>query len=286
MSGILNIESGANKSQPPAQESKTEAIPPEILGKIFSYLNRSEILRVSSVSRAWNAAAINAFGRREFHLIEQFLKFVCKNLDEERYSSKIENLQALLSDRRVLGRNIIEIKCSIFFIKEKILDELQNLDDRCFDLLAKNNKDLPLFFDDLVELAKTQKKLIHANKNHYERKRIPLLREIFRKVQRSGYLEAALGPVNAIPNEQKRLKELMEIFRASIWVRSGFIEKALVIARAMQQEEAKDFLLLHIVNALIRIPDIEKAKEIANTISDERYREYAEEAIAKADSSP
>ncbi len=211
MSLLPKIDS--NTPSPPKRENLiTEKLSPELLNKMFSYLDRSDIQSASLVSRTWNAIARDSASHKELRLIKAFVEFVCRQLDREVHSAQIAAIRNTVDVSIVKNDTLTQIKSSVLATKEKIIKVLEELDhEKLLELKKTGVKNTPLLFDDIFDQTILNKKLYIARQRTDEAAREMDLLDIFLHWLLLKNFDKANEVAHEIPNEKLKNAALSDI---------------------------------------------------------------------------
>ncbi len=144
MSSINPNKADSFKYETPSEkENEIGILPDDVFKEIFSILSDNEKGSLAAVSKDWNKNIVNLVKNKEFAHIINTVKFIIKNLDETSYKTQIEELNKIISDKKILNSvSIKDLRTSISELQDKLshaLKELKEDDLKKLDNLYHQN---------------------------------------------------------------------------------------------------------------------------------------------------
>lgn len=280
-----------------------EVLPIELLEKILSFLTYENAQSAIIVNHFWRVVTLDAIKHKELHVIKVFTDFLRTDLPKENYETqKVKLLNIFKETNFFCSKNLNEIKSSIYRLKEYVINILKDIEEIDLDNLENSSRDIlkPESFEKIFNLARIYRKLDIAHKITIEDKRDDALGDIAVELVKID-LEKAIEAAHAISDEyiknhvfsdlcmtlaengdvngclrvahslpecvtQKHLfKEII-----STLMERGHYEDVVSLTNAMPSDDQDTISnLQEISNELARKGYLEKAKEVANKITNQ-----------------
>lgn len=269
--------------KPLEQERELHALLiPEVIQKIFSYMNPRDIQAASGVCPLWGEMTVALAMHENYNSIKKAAAFFYKHLHKDSYSVERKKLLNLSLSEKPYVENLIEVGASLDTLAEHILFQLKKIARIDLVSLTVEVEACPLIIQKLVKVAEIYQDIDETAEIGDDNLKYTAIKILLRRLGAIGHLKKMIEIANLVQDDDWRAALLYEVFEKLIGQNKVF--KALEIAHSMPNDE-EDFrgqALDKIINILIERMDFDAALKIANGMSDEDMKEHYTNKITQA----
>lgn len=251
---------GNVQGQPPL-----ESLPDELFNLVILNLSPSDVTAATGINRNFQAKVISAANANAKEDIARFINELIECLDK--LPAPKEMLVDLLKTIQLPNHPDLPSLKSVCLedYKRRIAEILATLDEAVLDGLWTIQT--PIFFEDILQIAKTYAKLELATEIEDTYQRSSYIRDLARLLVQRGDFEGGVRAAVLIPDSLKKRETLKGIYTDLI--DKNKLEKALYLAKRFQD----NYALTDICMVLSNKGDIEKAIQLVNQEANETNRD-------------
>ncbi|MBN1914585.1 MAG: hypothetical protein JW769_01700 [Parachlamydiales bacterium] len=281
----MSIPSVQNLSQPLMNREGLERLPYEVTVMILGYLPFQHMETVAKINPYLKRVTLTAFQVKAVDSIESWIGSLINNLDPETNARQITGLSRFLEmndqgTRIMNATNLFSVKSSISDYKREIIKILKSLSPEELDLLERENRWFPEFFEKIFKAVRLYQKRDEIVQNLPPEEQGQALADIADGLAELGEIDEAVEIFNTITDSSSQDYALAGISYGL--AKLGEIEHALHVVKTIEKPIVLDWALGYISRELMKQDNIDRAHEIACTIDNSQERDVVLREIALA----